>query len=395
MDSVMRLRRKDPAAADQLFLAMLAKIPDDPAMFPEAFMYLGSYLFTSPKLGPDDIGILQTGVGPVMVSDLTADRPNIPATLFHAYLQTTLILLIRPIRDQRQRNLYYALGRMLLPKTVRFAPELTDPMANALQSIAGAIAPALTQDSSYAELYRTTPRDREETLAEVEKNPNAKFRDTSYLDWVYQMCRKGEFSRARKLNEKISDHDLQVQLSVLISFTEGARLTEQDQAALAEARSIAQKLPQGIERAVLFLGVGKKSFVIGDNQGGLGAINESVKAAESVYDARKPFLLLNAAGQLAPFEPLRAQQLLKEAVKSFNSQDRELLSKVEWRERVDSPPMWRHFSLEVKGVDYTFERTLAPLFRSDPGYTVDSMSGLSDERLRAVALLATISATLT
>lgn len=395
LDTVKMLRRKDPAAADQLFLAMLAKATDGEGVDPQVFMNLGSYLFTSPKIDPsDDNRMLLTGVGTVIVTDLTADRPNVPPALVHAYLQTALSLLSRPTSDQRQKNLYYALGRILLPKTTRFAPELADAMANALQSIAAGVAPALTQESSYENLYRTTPRDSDEALTEIEKNPSAKYRDASYLGWVFDLCRKGEFNRARKVNEKISDHDLQVQLSMLISFTEGARLTERDQAALVEAKSIAQKLPQGIERAVLFLGIAEKSFVLGDNQGGLGAINETVKAAESVYDARRPFLLLNAAGQLAPVDPLRAEQLLKEAVRSFNSQDQTLLSRVEWRERVDSPPTWRDFALDVKGVYYSFEHNLAPLFRADPGYTINTISGLSDEKLRAGALLGTISATL-
>jgi hypothetical protein len=211
---------------------------------------------------------------------------------------------------------------------------------------------------------------------------------------VYGLCLKNDFKQARFVNGKVSDTDLKAQLSTLIDFTEGARLLEKDQSAVSNAEAIGKRLPQGIERAVLYLGIAHDRAENGDQQRAIEAITEAVKAARNLYEARSPFLILNASSQMVPLDPLRAQQLLNEAIQDFNTQDSKLLARVEWRQRVDAKPGWRHFPLEIKGINFGLDENLAMPVKSDLEYTSAAVGGLTDERIRAEALLAIVGATL-
>jgi hypothetical protein len=389
-----QLRRKDPKSADELFLSMLAKAASEPSVDADTFIQLASYIFTSPKIDPaDDMRLLQTVVGRVMIIDITADRQNIPPALVRSYLEVATNLLSRPIPDQHQKELYYALGYLLLPKTVRFAPELTAAMTNALQALAPGVPPQMTQESAYANLYSPKPKELDESLDDIEKR-EPKYRDASYLGWVYSLCLKNDFKQARFVNGKISDTDLKVQLTTLIDFTEGARLLEKDQSAVSNAEAIAKRLPQGIERAVLYLGIAHARAENGDQQRAIEAITEAVKAAHNLYEARSSFLILNASRQMVPLDVMRAQQLLKEAIQDFNAQDSNLLSRVEWRQRVDAKPVWRHFPLEIKGVTFGLDENLAMSVKSDVEFTSATVGRLTDEGIRASALLAMVGASL-
>jgi hypothetical protein len=251
----------------------------------------------------------------------------------------------------------------------------------------------MTQESTYANLYNPKTKELEESLEEIEKR-DLKYRDASYLGLVYGLCLKNDFKQARFVNSKISDTDLKAQLSTLIDFSEGAKLLEKDQSAVSDAEAIAKRLPQGIERAVLYLGIAHARTENGDQQRAIEAITEAVKAARNLYEARSPFLILNASSQMAALDVIRGQQLLKEAVQDFNTQDSKLLARVEWRQRVDAKPVWRHFSMEIKGVTFGLEENLAMSVRRDVEFTWAIVGGLTDEGVRAQALLAMVGATL-
>jgi hypothetical protein len=364
-----------------------------PAVDGNTLLLLGTYVFTSPRVDPTDpLVIAQVGVGRVMVPDISAERPGVPPELVRLYIAAAARILSRPVADAKQKQLYYVTGQLLLPKAHRFAPDLVSFISAAMQTMAADVPPALTQPSSYEHLSNYTPKSFEESLREAEKSPSDEARDLRYLTLVSDLWRRQEFTPARALAAKVSDKDARTGLEVVIEFGEAAGLLEKQEVAAAEER--ANKLPLGVERSLLWLAIGGSASRSGESQRANEAINQTLKAAASVPDARRPFLMVAAAGQLVRYDATRATAILTEAVQEFNRQESKALAGVEWRRRVEVGKLWRNFPLSVKGAEVKFERTLPSLLT--PGNTqpvISAVNQLTDEPLLARALV-TIAATM-
>jgi len=178
----------------------------------------------------------------------------------------------------------------------------------------------------------------------------------------------------------------------LIDFAEAAGSLENGEAAPAE--EVANKLPEGIERAVLWLGIARARTEQSDVVKASEAINAALATTRKLYEARRPFLLLTAAGLLARFDPVLAQAILSEAIREFNSQKPELPPRVDWQQEVSAGRLWRHFPLKVKGIEYSFEEALPPLLAADYQGTAASVLALKGEDQLAQAMLALTAALL-
>ena len=380
------LRRKDEPAANALFPKTLERLVNEPAVDAEHLLYLGTYVFTSPKADPVRDSDIQVGVGRILVYDITADRPNIPPGLVRAYLEAATQILTRRISNPKYRPHYYAACYLMLPKAKKFAPHLAPYIAAAMHALASDVPPELTQESAYKNLAATAPKDFDETLKEIEDIPDEDSRDARYLSLVFDLWHAGNYIKARSVASRLSEREVRDRLAILIDFGEAARLLERGQTAVAE--ETAGKLPIGIERAVLWLAVSRKRAAEGDSRRAAEAIDNALAAANKVDDAHRPFLLLNASSQLAHFHKTLASSTLAEAVREFNRQQPEALAKVKWEQRVDAGPLWRDFPLKVKGVEFGFEQTLPPLVANDVEGVVAVVNDLKVEGAQAQSLLA-------
>ena len=88
---LLRLRSKNEAAANALYLETLGQLVRDPTVDADTLVRLGSYVFNSPRINlsdpntpPDSIMLI--GVGSLLVTDITGDRPNVPLALIRAYI---------------------------------------------------------------------------------------------------------------------------------------------------------------------------------------------------------------------------------------------------------------------------------------------------------------------
>ena len=387
---LLRLRLKNETAANALFLETLGQLVRDPTVDADTLLRLGTYVFTSPRINvndpnaPPDTTIL-IGVGNLLVVDITADRPNVPPALVRAYIDAAAYVMARPVQAPEQRPRFYVTGYLLLPKAARYAPEMMSQISAAMQALIRDVPPELTEDSAYANLSTTTPKDLDENLKEIAKNPDEQYRDEQYLSLFAEFWEKRDFTAADAIASKIADKEVRGSLRTLTGFGEGARALERGNN--SEAEKIAAKLPQGMERAVLWLGLARAQVGLRDLQSAAESINFALVAARHVEDARRPLLVLSAASQLAQFDQASAQVVLGEAVKELNARKKGSLAEVELQQRIEVGGLWRYFSLQVKGVDFGLEQTLPILVKVDQEGTLNSLQNLKGVEELAQALV--------
>lgn len=382
---LLQLREKDEVAANALFLRTVGQLAAESYFEPMVLLNLGTYIFTAPGLAPGFVMSL-TKVGNVMMPNLTADRPGIPPSLIRSYLEVAGLLLARPLQKPTDREAGYVAARVFLAKAQRFAPDLVDRFVGSMSALAGTIPSDYMQDSTYKYLARIE-RPLSEQLEEIDKLPFELQRDARYMDLISTFYRNNDFRRAREMLLKVSDLDLKEKLSRLLSFGETRELIEKAND-LEKAEIAVNKLPPGIERSILWLAIAQANAKSGEPAQTQEALSAALESALKVDDARRPFLMLNAASQLARLSVELGKPALAEAIKEFNKQKAGDVAKVDWRQTVDVAGGWRHFSIEINAVEYGYEYCLRPFAQSDPEGALSSAGALSDETQRGEALLA-------
>lgn len=276
------------------------------------------------------------------VPDLTADRPGVPPALARAFINTVTKLMLRPITDAKQRQLYYVLGRFMTPKAERFAPDQLSLIAAAMSTLAQNVPPALADESAYANFKPPTAQTGDR-LEAIENIADQSTREAAYLFYTYELWQKGDFALARTVASKIQDLNTSTQLQTLIDFKEAARMLDKGGSkSLAEVEKRAAKLPPGVESALLWLSIAYASIEAGDTPRADDALRAATKAARGVEDARLPLLLLNAAAQYSRIDRAQAVATLAEAVREFNAQTPEALAHVIWIHRRPSLSRLHH-----------------------------------------------------
>jgi hypothetical protein len=387
---LMELRQRDRKAADALFLKSLERLVAQPFVDGNELLYLGTYVFTSPKIDATDKrtppnAVAQIGLGNFVLYDITADRPDAPRELVIAYLKAATQILTQNVSDPTQQQLYYAASYLLLPKLQKFAPELIAPLSASMSALAPGIPQELTQPSSYSNFSNSAPKDLATKMKEIESSPDESFRNGRYLLLTFTLWQSRDYVNARLVADRISDLAASKQLKTLIAFGEAASLLEQNTAQILQVEAAAEKLPQDIERALLWLGIARAYADQGKAAQLREAVEQALAAANHVDDARKPFLTLEAAGQLSRVDPVLAGSLLTQVVRQFNGQKAESLKEVNWRRRVETGKSKLDFPLVVRGVDLLFSRALSRLVTADPEATLAAVNELTHEDLQAQA----------
>lgn len=281
----------------------------------------------------------------------------------------------------------YVLGYLLLPKAKKYAPDFIGLISAAMSSLTSNVPQNLTQDSAYVNINKASLGSAEDAMREAEKITGAESRDMAYLDVVFNSWLKKDFKTARAATAKITDREASAKLTVLINFGEGTWLLKDSSESIAAAEKLANELPQGIERALLFLGIAQATAKAGDMPHVREAIEQSLKATRSMTDARRPFLTLAAAGQLSGFDSVAAESLLTDAVKEFNTHDEMELIHIDWRQQVEIGSLVEKFSLEVKDVEIGFGRAFRRVIANDLDGGASRAETLKNEQLRARAFI--------
>jgi len=383
LDFVLTLRKKDEPASNRLFLQALNYFSQQPAVNIEELHSLGLYLFTAPDVIDPDARVL-TRVEDMIVPNIAADRPGVPPTLTRAYLATAADVLWRMSSDAQQRKNSYALCYMLLPKSRNAAPDLTAKLNAVMEALTPQVPTGLTTDSAYRYI-NAAPTTVEEKLNAAENQPDQESRDMAYLEIALQAWRKGDFKTCRTAQRRISDLEASQRLATIIDFGDGAWSIKHNAADLTKAEAIANRLPQGIERSLLLQAIAKtqRSNVNLAEE----TVDNALKAARSMSDGRRSFVLLTAAAQLAGLKSPAVHTTMAEVIRDFNSFEEPALSGLDWAQVIQVGPMRARFPLDVAGIDFSFNEAFRAVASYDPEAAMARAEELRHENLRAQSLV--------
>ena len=385
LDFVLNLRKKDEPEANRLFLQALNYLSQQSAVDILEFHSLGLYLFTAPDLIDPDARKI-TLVDHILVPNITADRPGVPKALVRAYLATAADVLWRMTSDVEQRKYSYALCYMLLPKSRNVAPDLTAKFDAVMATLTPQVPTGLTSDSAFRYM-KPSSTTTEEKLTNAENKPTQEDRDIAYLEIALQAWRRGDFKTCRIAQGRISDLEASQRLGAIIDFGDGAWAIKQNAADLSKAEAMANRLPQGIERSILLQAIAKIQGKGPNANLTEETVDKSLKAARSMSDGRRPFLLLTAAAQLAHLKSAALPIALAEAVRNFNAFEESALTGLDWAQSVQIGPLKARFPLDVANVDFSFNEAFRAVAIADPEAAMARAEELRHENLRAQSLV--------
>lgn len=385
LDFVLALRKKDELEANRLFLQALNFLSLQPAVDIREFHTLGVYLFTSPDLLDSDNYAI-TRVDNILVPNITAERPGVPKALQRAYLVTAADVLWRMTSDAEQRKFSYALCYLLLPKSRNGAPDLTPKFEAVMESLTPQVPTGLTSESAFG--YMKPPATTtEEKLAKAESQPDQESRDIAYLEITLQAWRKGDFKTARSAQGRISDSEASQRLAAIIDFGDGAWAIKQKAPDLEKADVLANRLPQGIERSILLQGMARIQGQGPNPRLTEETVDKALRAARSMSDGRRPFLLLTAAAQLATVKSAALPIVLAETIRDFNSFEESALTGLDWAQSVQIGPLKARFPLDIANVDLGFNEAFRAVAFADPESAMARAEEIRNEKLRAQSLV--------
>lgn len=385
VDFVLTLRDNNEPEANRLFLQALNYLSQQPVVNVLEFHSLGIYLFTAPNAIHPNARVL-TVVDDIFVPNITVERPGIPKALVRAYLATAADVLWRMTSDSEQRKYSYALCYMLLPKSRNVAPDLTPKLDAVMAALSPQIPSTLAKDSAYRYL-NPLPTTAEEKLSNAENKPDQESRDIAYLEIALQAWRKADFKMARIAQERISDLEASQRLAAIINFGHGVWSIKQNAADLSGAEAIANRLPEGIERSILFQAIAKIQSKGPNANLTEESVDKALKSARAISDGRRPFLLLTAAAQLANLKSAALHVAMAETIRDFNSFEEAALSRLDWAQAVQIGPLNARFPLEIANVDFGFNEAFRTVALADPEAAMARAEELRHENLRAQGLV--------
>ena len=228
------------------------------------------------------------------------------------------------------------------------------------------------------------PITAEERLTKAENKPTQEERDMAYLDIISQAWWKGDFKTARIAQARISDLEGAQRLATIIDFGYGTWILKQKGADLSKVEALANRMPQGIERSILLQAIAKMQ-----GKGSLTeeTIDKALKAARSISDARRPFMLLTSAAQLADLKSPAVHGTLAEAVKDFNSFEESALTRLDWVQSIQIGPYNVRFPLNAPNIEFGFHEAFRAVALADPEAAMARAEELRHENLRAQGLV--------
>ncbi len=399
VEFLVNLREKSPDAADQRFLALLARASVDPMTNANAVLFISSYVLT-----PHMYMTIEPGGG-ISTSQRRADvrTPDLPAPVRAAFANFAAQILARPLPPAEgsaggvdRASVYFVTGR-LLPFIEGVAPA----RAAALRTQLAAITPDLPQamrDEMQDDMKRGfVPEGQraderlQQSLDTASTSTDPRRRDAAYLQAALIAARRAD-PKAHDYASKIEDAALRRQATAFIDFTllnnairkpDGAEVLR-----LAQAGELTQT-----QRAWA-LSEASRLLLKDDRPRAVEALEAAFDAAKKIdaQDSDRPRALVAVATQYAPIDRNRAWELLAEAVKAANSAPDFTGADGGMAARVQTGGMSSTTNFPAPSFD--LEGIFAALAREDMNRAVALAQTFTHESPRAVATLAVARAVL-
>ena len=218
------LREKNPAAADQGFLSLLARAERDPASDANTVSGLSSYAFTP---------FLFVNFSPDGGASMNQERretaaPDLPANTRTTFFRVASDILLRPLPPPDQdlttsgRVGKYMIIKRLLPLFEQYAPGQAPVLKTQMIALSGDVPERDRSGENRAITRGITPDDTSRSPLEVmqerlDRASTSDERDGIYADYAVALAGKGD-PKARELVDKIEDAELRKSVRGYIDF---------------------------------------------------------------------------------------------------------------------------------------------------------------------------------
>jgi hypothetical protein len=320
------LRKRDPAAADGLFLDVLSILRQTSAD-PNDVLFFGLYLFYPGRIAVGSID------GQVIVSQgiRFSAAPDPPPNLVRPYLQTAADVLLRFSVIPGQPGFAGAVElkrfalQQLLPLFERYTPERAAALRAELARLGSPAPPDAVINFSSEPFVNVTPDvtsigecSTTETIAEIEKLTDARERDHYLCSAAKCAIDRKQIEDARQLATRINNADLRKSLLELIAFFAAQRAIERNN--LEEAEKIASSQLNQEKRAVIYFQLASAWLERSDYARANELVNAAITDAAKTEDhAQRARIYIHLAAGIARRDALRAFELTEAAVKDINA----------------------------------------------------------------------------
>ncbi len=323
---LLRLRRQDAPAADQLFLSTLGRLRAQTKPNSYQLMALGNYLFSSADLTkrPEMVdGIGFVSVGGVSAISLQFVRPGVPPPMVRSYLEASLDMLSRPSTETRAQQLDYVAAYQLLRKARDLAPDLAPGFELAMRRLEPAVPDKMKQDTPNSELSRLAQpfaQSDEESEGELEHTTDPEKRQLLIYRLATSAWDKSDFARTRKYASDLENKEFRVQFLSAIDYGEAAKAVEEGR--FDAALALGKNLPAGVERALLQTVLAAAQIAKGDSKAAFSMLDAAQRDTDNVSSSVRPSLLVAITSVLARIDRDAALEVLTRAVAAFNERDK-------------------------------------------------------------------------
>jgi hypothetical protein len=218
------LREKNAAAADQAFVALLARAQRDPTADANTVSGLSSYAFT-PFLY---LSFSKDGGASMSQEKRDTPAPGLPAAVLKSFFGVASDILLRPLAppDQDQTTTgrvgKYMIIRRLLPLFEQHAPEQAQVLKTQMAALSGDVPPNQRTGENRAITRGIVPEDvsrnpLDRMQERLDRARTSEERDAIYADYAVVLGGKGD-PKARELVDKIEDGELRKNVRGYIDF---------------------------------------------------------------------------------------------------------------------------------------------------------------------------------
>lgn len=369
------LRLQNPDQANRAFLDTITRYANQSSADARQFSILGTYLFTSPHLPPDDIiSMVSVRIGNMGMPDLSSNRPDIQPDLVMQFIRQGLRLMRGPAHNDQQKQYRYALAFQLIPKGQEFAPALV-PELNAAMA---ALATDLPGDFGSGEAFKNYNRgfsDPDARLEEIAEISDTHTRDLLYLDMASAYWRRKDYDVFERAAKRIENREANALLVELAKFGKARSILESKGSDYLEALRLINTMKVSKEKLLILLMAGKGRMEV-DPVESSNLLNEAMSVAQKLDDGIAPFALLHGA-TLLPEDP----GLLNIAIDTFkrfpdaNSPD--------LNRRIELGVLKATFQLNVKDVDLSFRHSFEKVISGKADLGFQLLAHMKDDRIKA------------
>ncbi|MBL8122479.1 MAG: energy transducer TonB [Blastocatellia bacterium] len=379
---VKNLRTSDQGSADNLYHQVLVAYSGSQSVSPDQFALLGTYLFTSPDIDPNDMQMItMVRFGDVLLPDIRLLRPGTATRLVRQYVASLSGVSVRSAGQDRQ--IYRALTLAAMPHAQRHAPDLVPTLFAGLALDDGSQVSVADRDP-YENLSKRKSLSLEEKIAEIAKQKDGTTRDQLFLDLASGLWRKNDFASARKVSENIERREIRSELEVAILFGE-ARKDLANPQGISEATLKAERLPASMARGMIWLGIANKST---DRDSRSYAVQAALNTARRLSQPAVPYLFLQGAAQLKEQGDVDYQNVFNEGIQSLNNQAKADKPVVEIKLSIESLTI--SFPLTLSNVTLEPGQAFSSIAKDETVKAFELFAAIADEELRGQAFLALI-----